>query len=153
MPIESIYLEAFFDSVLNNDATLIGATALGGKKFYKNRAPQNTTYPLGIYNVQAADDIALLNRDRLFTRYLLQVRIVGRVVGAVFQDGARVRTASHRADAVLQSIRRQSFTVDSVTYFFNVFREGELPVREEEGESADVFYRSYGGFYRGEVFT
>jgi hypothetical protein len=155
---ESIYAEAFLDSLLNGDATLTGASALNGQRAYKNRAPQGTKdnptlYPLVIYNMQAGGDVNTGNASRIFTRPLFQVRAVGKVIGTALQDASRVRTAAHRMDELLKRIQRRSFTVDGATYFFNVWREDELPPREEPGESADVFYRNYSGLYRVEVFT
>lgn len=154
MAIESIYVEAFLDSVLKADTTLVGATALGSaSKIYRNRAKQGDVPPYLIYNLQAPNDYTSLNKDRLFSEYLYQVRVVGEVKGMDLQLASRVRIAAHRMDDVLDGIRRQSFTVESVTHSFNVWRESELPVREEAGNTADVFFRNYGGLYRVQIFN
>ena len=153
--IDSIFAEAFIASVLN-DATLLGATALNGTfadKVFKNVRRQGSVLPVVVFNVQAPWDGNSGNGIRLWTRPVFQVRTIGRVVNGVLQDASRVRTAAHRADDLLKEIRRQSFTVESVTRYFNVWREDEIPPREEPGETADVTYRNYGGFYRVEQFT
>ena len=151
MPVESIYAEAFLSSVLKADATLKGVTALGGEYIYRNRAPQTAEAPFVIYSVQSADDVNTANADRMFARLLFQVRVVGRLVGTELQNASRVRVAANRVDALLKDIRRQAYTVDSVTYYFNVWRESGLPGREEPGLTADEWFRSYGGFYRVEI--
>jgi hypothetical protein len=150
---ESIYAEAFLASVLTGDAALIAADALNGQFVYKDMAPQNGPVPRVIFNLMASGDVNTLNATRLFTRPLFQVRTVGKVLNGTLLDGARVRKAAHRMDEVLRSIRRQSFTLESVTFNFNVWREEELPLRTEPGETAEVFYRNYAGLYRVEVFT
>ena len=157
MAIESIYAEAFIASVLKGDATLVGASALNGARVYPNRAPQGTTasptlYPLIIYNVQSPGDVNTANAVRMYARPLFQVRTVGKVIGTTLQDASRVRAAAHRMDEILKGIRRQSFTIEGQTFYFNVWREDELPTREEQGATADEFYRSYGGLYRVNVF-
>jgi hypothetical protein len=151
--VESIHAEAFLDSVLLGDPTLIGATALNGQYIYRNVGRQGGPYPQLVYSYYDGDDINSGNAVRLFTRYVYRVRVVGKVLNGVLQDAQRVRVAANRVDALLSTVRRQSFTVDSVTHFYNVWREDELPPpREEPGQTADVFYRVYGGLYRVEVF-
>jgi hypothetical protein len=162
--LESIYAEAFIDSTLKNDSTLVGATALNSgasglnrpdRLIFRNRARQGTTdYPLIIYSIQSAVDYnGQFNQFRLLAEYVFQVRTVGKVIGIDLQNASRVRATSNRADEVLKEIRDASMVLDSVTYHFNVWRESELPVREEEGEDASTFYRNYGGLYKVQVFS
>lgn len=156
MAIESIYAEAFIAHLLN-DATLLGATALNGSfenVIFKNVARQGAAYPLLVYDLYDSDDVNSGNAVRMMSRHVFRVRVVGKVVDGVLQDGDRFRAASHRADEVLGAVRRQSFTVGGATYNFNVWREGELPPpRETEGATPDIRFRYYGGLYRVEQFT
>jgi len=149
---ESIYCDAFLEFVLNGDATLIASDALNGEYVYNSVAPANKPFPRIIYNVQAGGDVNTLNATRLFARPLYQVRLVAKVKNGALEDAARVRKAANRMDELLRSIRRQSFTVEGVEMNFNVWREDEIPVRTEPGETADVSYRNYGGLYRVEAF-
>lgn len=153
MAIESIYADAFLANLFKTDATLIGGTALNGvANIYRERAKQKATFPLLIYNLQAPHDYTTVNKDRLFSEYLYQCRIVGEVKGVDLQNDARVRAAANRMDELL-NIRRRAFTVETFTYFFNIWRESELPGRREEpGEDESTFYRNYGGLYRVQVF-
>lgn len=154
--LESIYAEAFIHARLKADATLIGVTALNATsefpQIYRNKAKQNAPRPLLIYSLQAPTDYNSANKARLFTEYRYQVRVVGEVRGSELQNATRVYTAANQMDASLNNVRRVSFTVGGVTYSYNVWRENELPVREEEGETADVDYRNYGGIYVVQVF-
>lgn len=150
---ETIYADAFLSSVLREDATLTGVTALNGKYVYQDIAPQGTPVPRIVFNLQAGGDVNTLNGRRMFVRPLYQVRTVGKVVGGILENAARVRVAAHRMDELLRFIRRQQFTIDSVALNFNVWREDELPVRSEQGEMEDVRYRNYSALYRVEIFT
>ena len=153
--LESLYAESFIGSVLKSDALLIGATALSAaSQIYKNKAREDIeAFPCLIYNIQTPKDFNSQNQERLFTEYLFQVRVVGEVRGIELQNADRVRTAANRMDELLRVIRRVSRTVDGQTFFFNVWRESELPVREEPGETEDIFYQNFGGFYRVQVFN
>lgn len=153
--LESLYAEAFVAGVLKGDATLIGNSALGSaSKIYKNRATEGASFPLLIYSIQSSIDFNSLNQEfRLLSEYLFQCRVVSEVKGIDLQSADQVRTAANRMDELLRNIKRQSLTIGSVTLYFNVWREMELPVREEQGATADAFYRSYGGFYRVQAFA
>lgn len=156
MAVESIYAEAFIAHLLN-DATLLGATALNGSfqdVVFKNAARQGAAYPLTVYDLYDPDDVNSGNGVRMMVRNLYRFRTVGKVINGVLQDGGRVRVAANRVDALLNSVRRQSYTVDDVTYNFNVWRERELPPpREEPGPTADIRFRLYGGIYVVEQFA
>jgi hypothetical protein len=149
---ESIYADAFIANLLRSDTTLTGADALNGSPIYKGVAPQNAPFPRVVFNLQAGTDNTGVNKTRLFPSLVYQVRTVGIKRNEVLQDAARVRKSANRVDA-LMNVRRVSYTVDSQAFFFNVWREGEIPSRDEPGETADVGYRNYGGMYRVEVFT
>lgn len=156
MAVESIYAEAFIASLLN-DATLLGATALNGSfqdVIFKNEARQGAPYPLVVYDLYDPDDVNSGNGVRMMVRSLYRLRTVGKVVDRVLQDAGRVRVTANRVDDLLNNVRRRSYTVDGVTYNFNVWRERELPPpREEPGPTADIRFRLYGGIYVVEQFA
>lgn len=153
MALESIYADSFLDSLLRGDTDLIGASGLDGAYIYKGVAPQAAPFPRVVFNLQAGVDNNSISKTRLFASLAYQVRTVGKLESGALLDPSRVRAAANRVDELLKEVRRVSHTVDGVTYFFNTWRETELPNRDESGATADESYRNYGGLYRVEVFT
>jgi len=153
--LESVYADAFLYAKLSSDAALIGATALNGMAhIHKERPPQQALFPCLVLNLQAPGDVNSLNQQRQMVSLLYQVRIVGEVKGTSLQNADRTLAAAHRLDELLKGIRRESLTIGGSTLYFNTWRRSELPGRrEEQGPTAEVFYRNYGGLYAVEVFS
>jgi hypothetical protein len=150
---QSIIVEAFIFSLLYNDSQLIASDSLNGKYVYPDQAPPKTPYPNAGYALQSPVDYHGVNKNRLFSEYIYQVYIWSKMVGGELQDAARVRKSAHRVDAILDGIRRQSFAIDGTTYYFNVWRDGEIPQRTSPGESADITYKKFGGMFHFQIFT
>lgn len=148
--IETQFAGAFIHHKLSTDAGIVGAGGLNGNRIYYGYAPQKTTYPLVIYNLQpgTGGDINSANQQaRLISSQQWQVRVVTRGIPT---DAAR--SAAHRIDELFRNVRREAFSVGGQTLNFNTWRNAPVD-RQESGEMAEVFYENIGGLYQVQVFS
>lgn len=128
---------ALVNSTLRNDATFM-ALVMG---VYQGITPDIAyTAPYCVMNLQSAVDTNTATAVRMLTRLILQVQVVGKA-----SDGAAVRSAFARADALLQPngqpLRLQGGTLC-------LYRTGVISYDES---ISGTLFTHLGGLYRVEV--
>lgn len=130
---ETLVAEAWLQSVLSGDSTL--NTTVGGR-IYAYVAPPGATFPLVIYQNQAAKDVRGNGPQRIMANMLYTVKVIGETTSF-----ASIEAAANRIDAVLQAV--SGSTVRGVV----VACVREQPFSLVESTPSGQ-YRHLGGVYR-----
>jgi hypothetical protein len=144
--LENIYCDTLIYQRLAADSVFVAA--LGGQRIYRYRAPQTGDAANCFYRLIDSEDFNSGNQQgRLIVRaaYEISVKSEG------FPTN-NAKTAAHRMDELWRMNRRVSFTVGSVTLFFNSWRVALRPTNEP-GVTPDKFYIGNGALYEFEIFS
>lgn len=134
---ESLAIDEWLYRTLTADPTLTGIV---GTRVYNEQAPPSSTFPLVVFQMQAATDVRGNGQTRIMVTSLYVVR--GIVQDASYNDTSK--TMAERIDALLQA--SAGGTVDNGrAVVFTSHREQNFRLSEvESGKS----YRHLGGIYR-----
>lgn len=144
--LENIYCDTLIYQRLAADANFV--TALGGQRIYRYRSPQKGDLPNCYYRLIDTEDFNSGNQQgRLIVRAAYEIGV--RSEGFPSDDA---KTAAHRVDELFRMNRRVSFTVNSVTLFFNSWRVA-LRAINEPGSIPEKFFIGNGALYQFEIFS